>query len=118
MRKLLAMAAILCGLATPAAAFHIQVVAPYRASQAQGNLVAVRGRADIHEDMIHQGTDVNLVDDKGQIVFVGFIPKLNEYAFPQLASLNGRTVLMYGIIEIFHGHPATQLIFGDQLRAS
>jgi hypothetical protein len=107
----------LAAIATPAFALRISVVAPYRASQAQGYLVAVRGHADIQPDSVHQGTDVNLVDDNGRVVFVGFIPKLNAYAFPQAAALNGKMVVMYGIIEIYQGRPATQLILSDQLRS-
>ena len=76
----------------------------------------MRGRADIQSDSVHPGMDVNLVDDNGRVVFVGFIPKLNEYAFPQIARLNGKMVVMYGIIELYQGRPATQLINGDQLR--
>jgi hypothetical protein len=121
MRKFLLLAVALvavtlAAIATPAFALRISVVAPYRASQAQGYLVAVRGRAEIHSDSVHPGTDVNLVDDNGRVVFVGFIPKLNAYAFPQTASLNGKMVVMYGIIEIYQGRPATQLINSDQLR--
>lgn len=112
------MAVTLAAIATPALAMRISIVAPYRAGQAQGYLVAVRGRADIRTDSVHQGTDVNLVDDNGRVVFVGFIPKLNAYAFPQAASLNGKMVVMYGIIEIYQGRPATQLINSDQLRGA
>lgn len=111
-------AATVAAIATPAFALRISVVAPYRASQAQGYLVAVRGRADIQSDSVHQGTDVNLIDDNGRVVFIGFIPKLNAYAFPQAASLNGKMVVMYGIIEIYQGRPATQLINSDQLRGA
>ena len=123
MRKFLLLTAALLALTpaaivTPASALHISIVAPYRASQAQGYLVAVRGRAEIQSDTVYPGTDVNLVDDDGRVVFVGFIPKLNAYAFPQTAALNGKMVVMYGIIEIYQGRPATQLINSDQLRAS
>jgi hypothetical protein len=118
MRKLLLAAAALAGLSTPALALRIVVVDAHHAAQSQGNLVAVRGRADVHDDITNQGTDVNLLNDKGQIIFTGFIPKLNEYAFPQATDLNGRTVVMYGIIEMYRGHPATQLIYRDQLRSS
>lgn len=122
MRQLLLAAAlsgaIVATFAVPASGWQVPVVAAYRAGQAQGHVVAVRGRADIRPDMEHQGTDVNLVDDKGHVIFIGFVPKLNEYAFPQLASLNGRNVTMYGVIEIYRGRPATQLINTDQLRGS
>lgn len=123
MRKFLPFAAAviavtLAAFVAPASALHIAVVAPYRASQAQGYLVAVRGRAEIKSDTVYPGTDVNLVDDNGRVVFVGFIPKLNAYAFPQAASLDGKMVVMYGIIEIYQGRPATQLIHSDQLRGA
>lgn len=117
MRKPLLLAAALAAFATPALALRIPIVAPYRAGQAQGNLVAVRGRAMIQPDPSFQGTDVKLVDDTGRVTFIGFIPKLNEYAFPDLAGLNGKTVVMYGIIELYEDLPATQLIYRDQLRA-
>jgi len=117
MRTLLFLAAALVAATVPAlAARRVAVVAPYRAGQSQGSLLAVRGRADIREDNVHSGLDINLVDDAGRVVFVGFIPRLNQYAFPQVESMNGKTVVMYGIIEIYHGVPATQLIFRDQLR--
>ena len=117
MRKLLLIAAALAGLSSPALARRIVIVDATRAGRDQGNLVAVRGRADIHDDTVHQGTDINLVNENGEVVFIGFIPKLNEYAFPQLAGLNGRTVVMYGVIELYRGRPATQLIYADQLRS-
>ena len=117
MRKLLLLAIMLVTTATPALAVrHIQIVAPYRAGQAQGNVVAVRGHAQIRPDNSHQGTDINIIDDKGRVVFIGFVPKLNEYAFPQMESLDGKTVLMYGVIELYRGVPATQLLYRDQLR--
>jgi hypothetical protein len=119
MRKLLLLAAALAATATPALAVRrIPIVAAYRAGQAQGNVVAVRGHADIRPDITYQGTDINLVDDNGRVIFVGFIPKLNEYAFPQVAGLNGKTVVMYGVIELYRGLPATQLIYRDQLRGA
>lgn len=95
---------------------RIKIVDTRSAGQRQGNLVAVRGRADIHDDPVFQGMDINLIGDDGKVIFIGFIPKLNEYAFPQAASLNGRQVVMYGVIEIYLGLPATQLTFTDQLR--
>lgn len=116
MRKFILAAAALAGLSTPALALRIVIMDAARAGQAQGNLVAVRGRADIHEDVVNQGTDVNLLNDNGKVIFTGFIPRLNEYAFPKAADLNGRTVVMYGIVEFYRGHPATQLIYRDQLR--
>lgn len=120
MRKLVFLALAMAATVTPAlcATRHIQIVAPYRAGQAQGNVVAVRGRAQIRPDTVHQGTDVTLINENGHAVFIGFIPKLNEYDFPQLAGLDGKTVVMWGVIEIYQGLPATQLISRDQLRAS
>ncbi len=118
MRKLLLVAAALAGLCVPALARRVAIVDASRAGQSQGNLVAVRGRADIRDDNVHLGTDINLLNARGQVIFTGFIPRLNEYAFPQLAGLNGREVVMYGIIELYRGRPATQLIYTDQLRAS
>jgi len=120
MRKLLLLVLAVAATVTPALAVtrHIQIVAPYRAGQAQGNVVAVRGRAEIRPDIVHSGTDVRLVNDEGRVVFIGFIPKLNEYDFPQLADLEGKTVVMWGVIEIYQGLPATQLIAHDQLRAA
>ena len=117
MRKLLLLAVTLAATATPALAVRrITIVAPYRAGQAQGSVVAVRGHAEIRQDNSHPGTDINLVDDKGRVIFIGFVPRLNEYAFPQLENLNGKTVVMYGVIEFYRGVPATQLIYRDQLR--
>ena len=119
MRKLLLLAVTLAATATPALATRrIQIVEPYRAGQDQGNLVAVRGRADIRPDNAVQGTDINLVNDQGRVVFIGFVPKLNAYAFPQMEGLNGKTVVIYGIIELYRGVPATQLIYNDQLRGN
>jgi len=118
MRKLLLIAAALAALSTPTLARRVVIMDAARAGQSQGNVVAVRGRADIREDMVHQGTDINLINEKGEVVFIGFITRTNEPTFPQLDGLNGRTVTMYGVIELYHGHPATQLIYKDQLRAS
>ena len=119
MRKLLLLAVALAATTTPALAVgHIPIVAPYRAGQAHGSVVAVRGSAEIHPDITYQGTDIDLVDDNGRVTFIGFVPKLNAYAFPQMEGLNGKTVVMYGVIELYLGLPATQLIYGDQLRGS
>ena len=118
MRKLLLTLALVA-IATPALATrHIPIVAPYRAGQAQGSVIAVRGHAQIRPDVTNQGTDINLVDDSGRVVFVGFVSRLNEYAFPHMDGLNGKTVVMYGVIELYRGVPATQLLYRDQLRAS
>ena len=117
MKKLLLLAAALAAIATPALATRrIPIVAAYRAGQGQGSVLAVRGRADVREDISHPGLDINLLDDTGRVVFVGFIPRLNQYAFPQAESMNGKTVVMYGVIELYRGLPATQLIYRDQLR--
>lgn len=119
MRKLLFLALGLAAIATPALATRrIAIVPAALAGRSQGNLAAVRGRAEIQPDIVHQGTDINLRDDNGRLIFVGFIPRLNEYAFPQLAGLNGHTVVMYGVIELYQGVPATQLIYSDQLRGA
>jgi hypothetical protein len=116
MRKFFLIAAALAGLSSPALARRVVIVDAARAGRDQGSLVAVRGRAEIHDDTVHQGTDVNLVNESGRVIFTGFIPRLNEYAFPQLAGLDGQTVVMYGIIELYRGRPATQLTYTDQLR--
>jgi hypothetical protein len=115
-RKAFLFIALLVSLATPCLARRIAVMAPYRAGQAQGSVLAVRGRAEIHPDVTYQGIDVDLVDGNGRVVFIGFIPKLNAQAFPHAKALNGRMVVMYGVIEIYHGLPATQLLYRDQLR--
>jgi hypothetical protein len=118
MRNLLLPIILLAVTITPAlAARRIQIVSPNRAAQSQGGLVAVRGRASIHPDIAYQGTDIDIIGDNGRVVFVGFIPKLNEYAFPQVSGLDGKSVILYGIIEMYRGVPATQLIYQDQLRA-
>jgi hypothetical protein len=117
MKSLLLLAAVLAATATPSlAARRIPVVAAYRAGQAQGSVLAVRGRAEVREDVSHAGLDVILHDETGRMVFIGFIPRLNQYAFPQAESMNGKTVVMYGVIELYRGVAATQLIYTDQLR--
>jgi hypothetical protein len=115
-RKAFLFAALLVSLATPCLARRIPVVAAYRAGQAQGSVLAVRGRAEIRPDVTYQGLDVDLVDENGRVVFIGFIPKLNVQAFPHAEALNGKMVVMYGVIEIYQGLPATQLLISDQLR--
>ncbi len=119
MRKpvLAALALAVLAAPVPAAARRVAIVTPKRAAQSQGNLVAVRGRIHVEEDTVHMGKDIILRDDKGRIAFIGFIPRLNEYAFPQLSGMDGNVVVMYGVIEIYRGVPATQLIYSDQLRA-
>lgn len=116
MGKAFLSAILLLSLVTPGFARRIPVVAPYRAGQAQGSVLAVRGLAEVHPDVTYQGIDIDLLDEQGHVVFIGFIPKLNAHAFPQAEALNGKMVVMYGVIEIYRGLPATQLIAHDQLR--
>lgn len=110
------LALVLAAMPGPAQAARIKIVDTRTAGQRQGNVVAVRGRANIHDDPVFQGVDVDLIGSDGRVQFTGFIPRLNLYAFPQAASLNGKDVVMYGVIEMYLGLPATQLIFRDQLR--
>ena len=115
-RLLLALAAA-C-MATPAlAAPKVRIIAPYRAGQFQGSVMAVRGKAEVRENSQLQGTDVRLVAPDGHVQFVGFIPKLNKYEFPDVEALDGKEVVMYGVMEIYRGRGATQLIFHDQVQA-
>jgi hypothetical protein len=116
--KQLVLAAALVLLAAPAqaATMQLKILEPYRAGQEQGSLAAVKGRADIHPDGILPGTDIDLIDNTGRRSFIGFIPKLNEYLFPELAALNGKTVVIYGIIEIYQGLPTTQILNRAQVR--
>ena len=37
--------------------------------------------------------------------------------FPDIQSLDGKEVVMYGVMEIYRGLPATQLIFNDQVQS-
>ena len=111
-------AGLAAGAATPvSAAYRIRIVTPTSALQYQGSVVAVRGRAEVRENMQAQGTDVRLIGADGRIQFIGFIPKLNAYDFPHVAALDGKEVVMYGVIEMFRGRGATQLIFHDQVQA-
>jgi hypothetical protein len=81
-RKAFLSALLLLSLVTPGFARRIPVVAAYRAGQAQGSVLAVRGRAEIHPDITYQGIDIDLLDERGHVVFVGFIPKLTPTPFP------------------------------------
>ena len=116
--KRLLLAALMAAVAiTPAFAVQIRIVSPYRASQFQGSVMAVHGRAEVRHNMQMQGTDVRLIAPDGRVEFIGFIPKLNEYEFPNIQSLDGKEVVMYGVMEIYRGLPATQLIFNDQVQS-
>jgi hypothetical protein len=79
--------------------------------------MAVRGIAQVRENEQLQGIDVRLLGPDGRVQFVGFIPRLNEYAFPHVKALDGKEVVMYGVMEIYHGHGATQLLYRDQVQA-
>ena len=79
--------------------------------------MAVRCRAEVRRDNKLMGTEVRLIGEGGKITFIGFIPRLNEYAFPDISSFDGHEVVMYGVIEMFYATPATQLIFRDQLQS-
>jgi hypothetical protein len=103
--------------ATPVLAARISIIAPYRATQFEGSVMAVRGLAQVRENEQLQGTDVRLVAPDGRVLFTGFIPKLNAYAFPHVKALDGKEVVMYGVMEKYQGHGATQLIFRDQVQA-
>ena len=103
--------------ASASAARTIRIVAPYRAPQFEGAVVAVRGRAEIRQDSNLQGTEVRLVGADGRIQLIGIISKLNQHAFPDMMALNGREVVMYGVIEMYFATPATQLTYRDQLRS-
>jgi hypothetical protein len=101
--------------ASASAATKIRIVAPWRALQYQGAVVAVRGKAEIGHGEL-QGTEVRLRGADGRLQFLGFVPKLNEGSFPDLNALDGREVVMYGVIEKFRAVGATQLLYRDQLR--
>jgi hypothetical protein len=117
MKKLvLATVLVLLALPAEAAVVQLKILQPYQAGQNEGGLAAVKGRADIHPDGILPGTDIDLIDDTGRRSFIGFIPKLNEYLFPDLATLNGKTVVMYGVIEFYESLPTTQLLNRAQVR--
>lgn len=121
MKRLLALSllalSVATSLATPALAARISIIAPYRAPQFQGSVMAVRGIAQVRENQQLQGTDVRLIGPGGRVLFIGFIPQLNMYAFPHVQALDGKEVVMYGVMEIYEGRGATQLIFRDQVQA-
>lgn len=115
-RLVLVIAVLAAGFsASASAATKIRIVAPWRALQYQGAVIAVRGKAEIGHGSL-QGTEVRLRGADGRLQFLGFVPKLNEGAFPNLDSLDGREVVMYGVIEKFSAVGATQLLYKDQLR--
>ena len=116
--RMLILASALILLAVPAqsAVVQLKILQPYQAGQSEGNLAAVKGRADIHPDGILPGTDIDLIDNNGRRSFIGFIPKLNEYLFPDLAALNGKTVVMFGVIEFYESLPTTQILRPAQVR--
>ncbi len=117
MKRLLLLSLLALSVATPALAARITIVAPYRATQFQGSVMAVRGMAQVRENQQLQGTDVRLIGPGGRVLFIGFIPQLNMYAFPHVQALDGKEVVMYGVMEIYEGRGATQLIFRDQVQA-
>ena len=117
MIRLLLLTLLAFSVATPALAARISIIAPYRATQFEGSVMAVRGLAQVRENEQLHGTDVRLVAPDGRILFFGFIPKLNEYAFPHVKALDGKEVVMYGVMEKYQGRGATQLIFRDQVQA-
>ena len=117
MKRLLPLAALLiAGFAGAASAATVRIVAPWRAGQYEGSVVAVRGLAEIRQDTSLLGTEVRIVNAQGRQIFMGFIPRLHEHAFPGVLAFNGREVVMYGVIEMYHSSPATQLLYRDQLR--
>jgi hypothetical protein len=42
---------------------------------------------------------------------------LNMQQFPHVQALDGREVVMFGVMEIYQGRGATQLIFSNQVQA-
>lgn len=116
MKRLLLLALLITGIATPVLAAQIRVIAPYRAPQFQGSVMAVRGMAQVRPNEQLQGTDVRLIGPNGQIEFTGFIPKLNMHRFGHVQALDGREVVLVGVMEIYRGRGATQLIFSEQVR--
>ena len=117
MKRLLLLCLLALSIATPAFAARISVIAPYRAGQFQGSVMAVRGLAQVRENQQLQGTDVRLIGPDGRVLFIGFIPKLNMYQFPHVQALDGKEVVMYGVMELYQGRGATQLIFRDQVQS-
>jgi hypothetical protein len=117
MKRLLLATLVATCVATPVLAATIQIIAPYRAGQFQGSVMAVRGKAEVRPNGQIQGTDVRLISPSGRVEFIGFIPKLNLHEFPNIDALDGKEVVMYGVIEIYRGRGATQLIFRDQIQA-
>ena len=117
MKRLLLLILLAVTVATPALAARIAVIAPYRAPQFLGSVMAVRGKAEIRRNEQLQGTDVRLIGANGRIEFIGFIPMENMHEFPNVQALDGREVVMYGVIELYQGRGATQLLTRDQVQA-
>jgi hypothetical protein len=117
MKRLLLMSLLAVGIATPSLAAGIKIIAPYRATQFEGSVMAVRGVAEVRENQQFHGTDVRLRGPNGRIEFIGFIPMENRHEFPHVQGLDGREVVMYGVMEIFQARGATQLLHHDQVQA-
>jgi hypothetical protein len=115
MKKLI-FAAVFTALTLPACAMPIRVLDPSQALKRQGDWIAVGGRAHVHQDAQFQFTDIDLVDPNGRILFIGYIPQLNEGNFLNLASYDGKLVTLNGVVEFYSSYPAMQILSADQLR--
>jgi DNA/RNA endonuclease YhcR with UshA esterase domain len=104
MRACLAAASLLLLAGPVTAASNPPPISPSEASGNVGACMTVEGRATLSPSQGRLGTDINLGDGNGFVVYVA-----NEGSLPDLHSLDGQTVDVTGVVLMDRGRPAIQL---------
>ena len=116
MKKLLAAGLLVAATAAVPAVAAVPVDAG-RAASYQGSLMTVEGSALVkpaHAPRLG-GVDVALGSGNNQSALIAYIDKGDLQKFPDLKTLNGKTVDVTGVIEMDQGQPLIRLKSPQQL---
>ena len=88
-------------------------ISPAQARGHEGECFSVEGQAEIHDDPLRPGMDIELAN--GANHFIGFIPVEDEAQFPALRRYQGRLVDVTGVIQFYLGEPEIKMMNAHQL---
>ena len=92
-------------------------ISPEQASGSAGQRVTVEGIASLGDaNGMPDGVFVRLMDVGRGAVIAGYISKGNEERFPDLRSLEGKLIVITGVVETETGIPIIRVTSADQIR--